>query len=233
MLRSLLYLFILSGFFFNCDTYWENRRKDAQDIFHIGVETPVYGAGFRVGPLPIGLYFEGGETELGKRDLGSGIGLRGGEFGTYHSQALVFGFLGGEDFYSGEPIRTEDGKVVVDKHGIGLSLDERANLKSYKMRYFSYFDDPVSERKKRKKEEFRKQFIEELIQEGLSPELKAYIPEEDKKPFGYPSQFLWQLDLFLGIYGGARVGFNIAECADFFVGFTTFDMLDDDVAIDE
>ncbi|MCG9874009.1 MAG: hypothetical protein MH321_04390 [Leptospiraceae bacterium] len=233
MQRFSLYLIIFSSFLLNCATYWENRRKDAQDIFHVGVETPVYGAGFRIGPLPLGLYFAGGESELGKKDLGSGLGLRGGEFGAYHSQALVYGFLGGEDFYSGEPLRTEEGKVIIDKHGIGLTSNERANLKSYKMRYFSYFDDPISERKKRKKAEFRKKFIEELIQDGLSPELQAYIPEEDKKPYGYPSQFLWQVDLFLGIYGGARAGFNLAECADFLVGFTTLDMLDDDIASDD
>ncbi len=230
MVRTFFYLLFTIIFVVNCATYWNNRRKDAQDMIQVGVETPVYGVGVRLGPLPLGLYFAGGESEIGARDLGEGYGLRGGDFGKYHSQALVYTFLGGENFYSGEPLRSDDQKIIVDKHGIALTSDERANKKSYNMRYFSYFNDPVEERKKRKKEKFRKEFIDDLMKDGFPEELKSYIPVEDVKPFGYPSHFLWQVDTFIGIYGGARVGFNIAEIADFVLGFTTLDMLDDDLA---
>lgn len=228
MVRSFFYLLFTIFFIVNCATYWNNRKRDAQDMIQVGVETPVYGAGVRLGPLPLGLYFAGGESEYGARDLGEGYGLRGGDFGKYHSQGLVYTFLGGENFYSGEALLSDDKKIIVDKHGIALTADERSNKKSYNMRYFSYFDDPVEERKKRKKEKFRKEFIKDLTEDGFPEELKAYIPEEDSKPFGYPSHFLWQIDTFIGIYGGARVGFNIAEIADFILGFTTLDMLDDD-----
>ena len=97
-------------------------------MIQIGVESPVYGAGVRLGPIPLGLYFAGGESEVGARDLGEGYGLRGGDFGKYHSQALVYTFLGGENFYSGEPLRTDEKKIIIDKHGIALTADERAKI---------------------------------------------------------------------------------------------------------
>lgn len=219
---------LLILFLFNCATYWQNRRKDFQDIAHAGVETPVYGGGFRVGPIPLGFYFAGGETEMGARDLGSGWGLRGGEFGKYHSQQLVYGFLGGEKFHSGEPMR-EEGKILTDDKGIPLTENDRANTKSYKMRYFSFFNDPIAERQRRKKEAFRRAFVEKLIQESGNEELRAYIPAEEEKPFGYPPQFLYQVDVFMGVYGGFRVGVNLAELLDFVLGFTTADILGDDV----
>ncbi|MCC5814423.1 MAG: hypothetical protein JJT78_06680 [Leptospira sp.] len=213
----------------DCASYWQNRRKDLQDVVHVGAETPVYGAGFRLFFLPVGFYFAGGESELGKRDKGAGFGLRGGDFGKYHSQQLVFGILGGENFHSGEALRDENGKVIFNKQGIQETDDERANLKSVKMRYFSFFNDPVDERNKRKKEEFRRRYMEDMIRKTKNKELQAYIPEREPKPFGYPPGFNWQIDVFFGLYGGVRAGINLAELADFVVGFTTIDMLGDDV----
>lgn len=220
---------VLFSFLVDCASYWQNRRKDLQDVVTVGAETPVYGVGVRLFFLPIGFYFAGGETEMGKRDLGSGVGLRGGEVGRYHSQQLVFGILGGENFHSGEALREEDGKVVLDKKGIQLTENERANLKSYKMRYFSFFNDPVDERNRRKKEEFRRQYMEKMIQKTGKAELKEYLPERELKPFGYPKSFPWQIDIFLGVYGGVRLGLNFAELADFLIGFTSADILDDDL----
>ena len=43
---------------------------------------------------------------------------------------------------------------------------------------------------------------------------------------GYNS--LLQLEISLGLYGGIRAGINLAEIADFLIGFTTLDILDDD-----
>lgn len=166
---------------------------------------------------------------MGKRDLGTGVGMRGGEIGEYHSQQLVFGILGGESFHSGEAIKDNEGNTVVDKNFIPVTGDERANLKSYKMRYLTVFLDPVDERKKRKKERVRRILIEEWIAKGGDPSLRDYIPPPEAKPYGYPKSFLWQLDIFLGVYGGVRFGFNIAEFLDFLVGFTSLDLLDDDI----
>lgn len=152
-MRSIGLLLTLS-FFLQCATYWKNRKNDFQDIVTVGAETPMYGAAVKVGPLPIGVLFQGGESEMGKKDLGRGVGLRGGQFGTYHSQQLVFGVLGGESFHSGLPTLDAKGNWLVDKKGIPLTTDERANVKSYKMRYYSYWYDPVKDRKKRKKRTF-------------------------------------------------------------------------------
>jgi hypothetical protein len=224
----LVFLLILT--ITNCATYWKNRKNDSKDIIQLGLETPVYGAGFRIGPLPVGLFFAGGESEMGKKDLGSGVGLRGGETGVYHSQQLVFGFLGGESFHSGESLKDDSGKAIVDKHGIPVTEDERSNIKSYKLRYFSFINDPVEDRAKRKKAKFQKEFISDLAKSSNNPELKSLLPEEDPKPYGYPSHYIWQAELFLGAYGGVRLGVNFAELADFVIGFTTADILKDDLA---
>lgn len=147
-------LILSLSFFLQCATYWKNRKNDFQDIVTVGAETPMYGAAVKVGPLPIGVLFQGGESEMGKKDLGRGIGLRGGQFGTYHSQQLVFGILGGESFHSGLPTMDAKGNWLVDKKGIPLTKEERANVKSYKMRYYSYWYDPVKDRQKKKKRAF-------------------------------------------------------------------------------
>ncbi|TGM73096.1 hypothetical protein EHR01_17985 [Leptospira mtsangambouensis] len=222
-------LLISLSFFLQCATYWKNRKNDFQDIVTVGAETPMYGAALKVGPLPIGFVFQGGESEMGKKDLGRGLGLRGGQFGTYHSQQLVFGILGGESFHSGLPLLDAKGNWLVDKKGIPLTSDERANVKSYKMRYYSYIYDPVKDRKRRKKEHFRRELTKDIVASTGQKEFLVYLPEEDLKPFGYPPGYSWNVEVTAGVYGGARLGFNVAEAFDFLLGFTTVDLLDDDV----
>lgn len=213
----------------HCATYWKNRKNDFQDIVTVGAETPMYGAAVKLGPLPVGFLFVGGESEMGKRDLGRGVGIRGGELGGYHSQQLVFGILGGESFFSGQPLKDEKGNWLVDKKGIAFTEDERANLKSYKMRYLSLFNDPVKERKRRKKESFQRELTKDIIKSTGKEEFAIYLPKEDLKPYGYPPGFLWNVEIAGGVYGGARLGFNFGEAFDFLIGFTTLDMLDDDI----
>ncbi|MDF3821011.1 hypothetical protein P3G55_13955 [Leptospira sp. 96542] len=222
-------IFCILSLTIQCATYWKNRRNDLKDIVTVGAETPMYGAAIKIGPLPIGFLFQGGESEMGKKDLGRGVGIRGGEVGGYHSQQLVFAFLGGESFHSGNPVLDAKGNWLVDKKGIPLTEDERANVKSYKMRYYSYFNDPVKERKKRKKLHFQRELTKDLVRLTGQKEFLVYLPEEDKKPFGYPPGFLWNLEIAGGIYGGFRFGINFGEVLDLLVGFTTLDMFDDDV----
>ncbi|TGL22344.1 hypothetical protein EHQ46_06410 [Leptospira yanagawae] len=222
-------LIICLFFFMNCATYWKNRKNDFKDIITVGAETPMYGAAIKVGPLPIGFVFQGGESSMGKRDLGRGVGIRGGEIGGYHSQQLVFGILGGESFHSGSPVLDAKGNWLVDKKGIPLTNDERSNLKSYKMRYYSYFYDPVKDRKARKKEYFRRELTKDIVASTGQKEFLIYLPKEDLKPFGYPPGYSWNVEIVGGVYGGARLGFNVAEAFDFLLGFTTIDVLDDDV----
>lgn len=68
-MRSIGLLLTLS-FFLQCATYWKNRKNDFQDIVTVGAETPMYGAAVKVGPLPIGVLFQGGESEMGKKRFG-------------------------------------------------------------------------------------------------------------------------------------------------------------------
>lgn len=212
----------------NCATYWDNRRKDFQDIFTLGVENPGYGAGFRFSFLSIGFHFQGGESELGKKDKGEGYGLRGGCLGKYHSQQLVFGFLGGESFYSGEPTLDENGEPDLVEN-IPVLADERNNLKSHKLKYLQFYKDPPRERRNRDKEKIRKTIVLETIEKSGNNDYYNYLPAEKKKPYGYPQSYLYQLEFFGGAYVSLRAGVNFAEFLDFLLGFTTYDLLNDDI----
>lgn len=223
--RYLLILLIIG--LINCASYWNNRKKDAMDIFTFGIESPTYGLGLKLGPIALGYTFIGGETQIGARDLGKGYGLRGGNFGAYHSQQLIFGLLGGEEFYSGELKLDENGKVIKQKK-LPVLVDERDNIKSHSMRYLSVYSDPPKERQQRQKQEVIKKLIKDIIP-NPTPEILAAIPKENKKPNGYPRSFLYQFELVAGVYGGARIGFNPLELLDFILGFFTIDIIEDDV----
>ncbi|EMO51702.1 LIC13411 family adhesin [Leptospira noguchii] len=247
----LFYLF-LSYFlisFINCATYFQNRKNDLKDIFTVGVETPGYGAGVRIGPLAAGFVFQGGESASGKRDLGKGYGLRGGYFGSYRSQQLIFGILGGDTFFplgvetqtseteSPETIsletteelkNLEDSKTPGDK--VPEFLNERYNIKSQKLRYLSFYNIPVAERRRKKKEEFYKRFIEKQNLDKNDPAVQNALQNFNKRKDGYPKSFLYQIEVYLGIYAGLRIGFNPVELLDFLIGFTGLDLLEDDVA---
>lgn len=215
--------------FMDCATYWNNRRKDLQDIVTVGVEKPVYGVNLKLAPINIGFLFVGGETVPGKKDLGSGIGLRGGSFANYTSQQLVFGWLGGETFYSGELDLDDEGKMIYE-HKIPLVKEPRDNIKSHSVQYLKILVDPPKDRKKRKKEEARNAIIQNTLKENpnADPMLLAYLPKDNPKPNGYPKSYLYQIELTLGIYGGLRIGFNPAELLDFVLGFSTYDLYEDD-----
>jgi hypothetical protein len=222
-------LFILMIFIFqNCSTYLQYRKKDLQDVVTLGLEKPGYGLGLRISVVPIGFYFQGGETAPGKLDKGEGYGLRGGNFSKYTSQQLVFGFLGGETFFSGNPKLSENGDPIKEDTVIQTELD-RDNLKSYNVKYLKIFSDPPKERQKRNKEKSKKIIVESLLKKNTNPALLAYIPVESKKPNGYPSEYKYQVEIFFSMYYGFRIGINFSELVDFLLGFTTLDILEDDI----
>ncbi|MDX1959943.1 MAG: hypothetical protein SFU98_15335 [Leptospiraceae bacterium] len=218
---------ILVLLFIQCSTYAENRRKDTMDIVTIGGERNAYGFGLRISYLTFGFFFQGGESELGKKDLGDGYGLRGGSLSSYHSQQLIFGVLGGETYYSGEPVRDDKGEIVLEEK-IPKVLNSRDNLKSHKVRYLNFYSDPPEERTKRNKEKVKKKIAKDLVEKLNDPTLLSYLPTEKKKPNGYGNNFPFQVEIFLGTHYGLRLGFNIAEFLDFVLGFTTLDILEDD-----
>jgi hypothetical protein len=228
LLKNGVSLFLLLLFLSDCSTYMNHRRKDIQDIFTFGFEKPGYGVGLRMSYLAFGVVFQGGETIPGKKDLGSGIGLRGGDLGKYHSQQLIFGFLGGESFFSGEAIIDEEGNFIEDE-GILQTSSERSNTKSFKVRYLKFFSDPPKERQKRNRDTVKELIAKQLLEKTKDPSLLAYIPPKPKKPNGYPVQYHYQIEAYLGVYYGVRIGVNFAEILDFFLGITTIDILKDDL----
>jgi hypothetical protein len=221
--------FILLIFLFqNCSTYLQYRKKDLQDVVTLGLEKPGYGLGMRISVIPIGFYFQGGETSPGKLDKGEGYGLRGGNFSKYTSQQLLFGLFGGETFFSGNPKLSENGEPIKEDTVIQTELD-RDNLKSYNVKYLKIYSDPPKERQKRNKEKIKKIFSDKLLKNNSNPALLAYIPVESKKPNGYPTEYKYQVELFFSLYYGFRIGINFSELVDFLLGFTTLDILEDDI----
>lgn len=178
--NGFFFLFLFLSYLFvnftNCATYFQNRKNDLKDIFTVGVETPGYGAGFRIGPLAAGFVFQGGESAPGKRDLGKGYGLRNGYFGLYRSQQLIFGILGSDTFF---PLEAETQTSETEEPSEAISTEateelknlensktpgdqvpefsnERYNIKSQKLRYLSFYNIPIAERRKRKRKNFTK-----------------------------------------------------------------------------
>ncbi|TGK27958.1 hypothetical protein EHQ12_14115 [Leptospira gomenensis] len=242
-LFSLFVILLLS----NCASYLQNRKNDFKDIFTAGLESPGYGAGLRIGPLAAGFVFQGGESSPGQRDLGKGYGLRGGYFGSYRSQQLIFGILGGDTFFpldaqtTAEALEEEvspelkeelknlqTSKIPGDK--VPEFQNERYNIKSHKLRYLSFYNIPVAERRKRKKEEFYRQFIERQNFDRNDPQIQSALQALNKRKDGYPKSFLYQIEVYLGLYVGIRVGINPAELIDFILGLAGLDLLEDDTA---
>lgn len=109
-------------------------------------------------------------------------------------------------------------------------LNERYNIKSQKLRYLSFYNIPTAERRKRKKEEFYKRFIEGQNFDRNDPAVQNALQAFNKRKDGYPKSFLYQIEVYLGIYVGLRIGFNPAELFDFLVGLAGLDLLEDDTA---
>ncbi len=179
----------------------------------------------------------------------NGFGLRGGNFSSYYSEQVVFSFLGGEAFYSGDFLSDENCKYISknkmfelykkfvfeeEAKGFVSYMSERDNLKSHELKYMKIFSDKPKERQKRQKEEAVSEFIEDFIKKEsqgnpeLVQQLESYRPNVKLKPDGYPKSYLYQLEMTLGIHYGFRLGFNAAEFLDFILGIVTIDILKDD-----
>ena len=202
--------------------YLEYRRKDLQDTVSLGVEKEAYGFGLRISFFSLGFFFEGKDQQQ------VGVGLRGGNFGKYYTSQLVFGFLGGENFYSAEVIQNEKGELVFN-NGLPICRYTRDNLKSYKVKYLSFYKDPPSKRRKRQREKDQTEIIKDLVKETKDESLLTQLPKENKKPYGYSKEYLYQVEIFLGTYAAVRLGFNFAEVLDFVLGIFSIDILEDDV----
>lgn len=238
----------------DCSTYWSHRKKDLADVFTAGIETPGYGVGVRLGPLATGFVFQGGESEPGKRDLGTGYGLRGGAYGPYRSQQLIFGFLGGEKFHSmpsteSSPQKEEnkttpgsnsqkDSNFLLlpeapeseqDPNPTPELSDERLNSKSYEIRYLRFYNNPVSERRKAKKEAFFRKYLESLDPQKRNEAIQTFLAQNPKNKDDYPSAFLFEVELYISIRYGIRLGFNFGEFLDFLLGFAGIDLMEDDI----
>ncbi len=252
---SFIGLLFCSVFVTDCSTYWSHRKNDLADVFTAGVETPGYGIGMRIGPLATGFVFQGGESAPGKRDLGTGYGLRGGSFGPYRSQQLIFGILGGEKFHSlpnsnqnptikdqnTNPTNTETTpsqneflfpdaqETEEDSNPTPELSSERQNSKSYNLRYLKFYHNPVAERRKAKKAAFYKKILASLDPEKKNEEIQTFLAQNPKNKDDYPSVFLFDIEFYFAIRYGVRVGFNLGEFLDFLVGFAGLDLMEDDI----
>ncbi len=219
---SFLMYFTLFFGILDCASYLENRKNDTKDIFTIGLEQESYGFGFRISFLPIGFFFQS------RNDLATGYGLRGGNFGKYSTNQLVFGFLGGENFYNGELVKDSNGKLIKVNETY-LVANKRNNLKSHSLRYLHFYKDPPSQRRKRQREKDLKNLAREISEQTGNSELLEQLPQTNPKPYGYANHYLYQVEIFLGIHYGLRFGFNIAEFLDGILGFLNIDILEDDI----
>ena len=226
--KRIFFLFIFFQIL-SCATYWENRKNDFQDIFTAGVERPAYGAGIRISLLPMGFFFQGERDEEEGENKGIGTGVRGGSVGNYYSTQLLFGFLGGETFYYGEVQKDEAGKIQTEEK-VPVVAGLRDNLKSHNIKYWDVMNTTPKQRQKENSDKLRKYLAEQIISSTGDESLRQYIPPEKRKPYGYPKSYAWQLEMFLGLRYSVRLGFNIAEFADFLLGFTSYDLLGDDVS---
>ncbi|TGK21231.1 hypothetical protein EHO61_05150 [Leptospira fluminis] len=259
ILVRLIPTFICALLFTDCATYWSHRKNDLQDVFTFGVENPGYGVGVRLGPLAGGFVFQGGESAPGKRDLGIGYGLRGGNFGSYRSQQLIFGILGSDKFHSlpsknptvtGSPSdanpsgKTDSGSGensgllfpelpdAENPEGTDSEMDtleERQKAKSYTLRYLQFYNIPIDERRRKKKEAFFRKYVQSLDPDKKNDALQAYLAQNPENKDDYPLAFLYQIEVYLGVRYGVRIGFNVAEFLDFILGFTGLDLLEDDI----
>jgi hypothetical protein len=227
MSKYLLILFIII-FLGNCASFWSKRLNDSKDVITLGVEDRSYGLGLRLSYLPIGFFFQGEKNLITNEIDGEGYGLRGGSFQKYHSHQLIYGFLGGESFYSGEVMRDGNGKILTEEK-IPIVSQPRDNLKSFSVEYFKIFDDKPKQRQKRNKEKITKHLVEDLIQKNNSPELQSYLPPELKKKNGYHNSYPYQFEISFGVYYAIRFGLNFAEFLDLFLGFFGADILEDDL----
>jgi hypothetical protein len=71
----------------------------------------------------------------------------------------------------------------------------------------------------------RKNFESSSLGGGMHIPLLSLLQSDSS--FAYYTQ----IEAVLGLYGSVRVGFNAGELFDFFIGWTTIDILHDDVAI--
>lgn len=202
-----------------------------------------------------------GETKISLKDKSivkfnhyNGFGLRGGSFGQYHSNQVVFGVLGGESFYTPNFLSKSDCsylekdkqfeefkiyEVNETNEELFLYLKERNYLKSFDLKYVNIFNEKPKDRQKSQKEKVLRDFIKDYVEQKKDSnpeqvaELQNYLPKEKLKPFGYSKTYLYQIEFTIGIYYGIRFGFNPSELLDFLLGITTYDLNDDDLTLKE
>ena len=211
MKKKFIFLFFL--FFLDCATYWKHRKKDLQDIVTFGVEKKGYGTGGRLGPLALGFFFQGEEDNLSNQNKENGIGLRGGNFGRYQTKQLVFGFLGGENFY-----------ILKKKNNLENQRNEK---KSHSVRYFDFYQQITPNKKlEERKQKYAEKMMKEIAKRH-NQELPLSVFQKKKKT--YPISYFFQMEVFFGLSYVLRFGFNFSELIDFVLGFTNLDILKDDI----
>lgn len=219
-----MFLFLISWIVSCSSPYLKNRARDASDIFTFQVSDQTYGTSLRVGPLQGGVSYESPGANV--------LGLRGGEFGSYHTAGFT-AILFGADYFQNEPFEdlTYESKILKSEKGIegtektdeamgsqdsktdaadATKSERKIRLKLYRARSPFGLQQPAYQTRRVWKSEFGK-------------------PEPDYAPRSY----FTDLQFSAGLYYGIRLGINPGELADFLIGFTTLDLMDDDMPINE
>ncbi len=205
-LKYLLILFLLS--FSNCasfQNYLSNRALDFTDILTLGGEVNTYGGS-------AWLWCFGGGAQVGQ--YGEGYGMRNGYVGYYRTGGnKTFGklkmgnsfFLMNSQEHIPEAYKTARSMKKKYTHANFLFLIP-ANLNN--RRSYRYYNGiPID-----------------------STNYNSISNSDSNNPYLYPmlcnAPATVELSLGLGI--GGRIGINFSEIFDFVLGFTTFDVMEDD-----
>lgn len=198
--------------------YLKNRARDFADIATLEVQTKSYGASVRVGPLQAGLSY--------KSPKGRAYGLRGGHFGR-HNTAEFTAVIFGADYFASRPMKKlmNDGIPEEDKNKQAIlpssaSSEDTELLEELTAQTGGYENIKIIGQRN-KAYQARTPFGTTI------PLLKKKSVLKKKEGFAPPYYFT-QIDVSIGLYYGIRMGVNVGELLDFFLGWFKIDLYNDD-----
>lgn len=219
---------LLGGLAISCaSSYWQNRARDAGDVFTAEVNSRSYGAQLRVGPVQLGASYKDADGYSG--------GLRGGTIGRYHSAGFT-AFFFGADYISARPIQFEEAGEEAEAEEIEADDSEADSEEEAKTEGETEAEDDAEIEEDSENSESSAAILElrkktyrarlPLGSESPAHRERSLLKSEDSKLA--PASFFTQIEFGLGAYFGFRLGFNPGELLDLLLGFAGIDLMDDD-----
>lgn len=220
---------LLGGLAISCaSSYWQNRARDAGDVFTAEVNSRSYGAQLRVGPVQLGASYKDADGYSG--------GLRGGTIGRYHSAGFTALFFGA-DYISAKPIQFEEASEEAEAEEIEADDSEADSADKAETEGETETEDDAEIDEDTQSSETSAASILELRQKTYRARLplgsetpthreRSLLKSEDNKLA--PASFFTQIEFGVGAYFGFRLGFNPGELLDLLLGFAGIDLMDDD-----